>query len=121
MKESKDCQLFANMNEVNPSMDIDNKIFYSPIVVYSQQNIPLASVKFPLRGGGLDYRRGIWGSNQGTQEGKSNLSRETCPGKQSRSELHFTSGMWSQATLLDHNFSTRKSIQSFRIENPFSC
>jgi hypothetical protein len=32
-------------------------------VVYSQQNIPLASVKFPLQGGGLDNRRGIWGSN----------------------------------------------------------
>ena len=45
--------------------------------------MPLASVKFTPMGGELDNRRGIWGSNQGTQEVKSNLSRETCRGKQS--------------------------------------
>jgi len=49
----------------------------------SAQSMPLATVKFTPMGGELDDRRGIWGSNQETQEVKSNLSRETCRGKQS--------------------------------------
>ncbi len=51
---------------------------YKCFVVSSQQNIPLASVKSQLVGGELDDRRGIWGSNQGAPEGKSNLTREAC-------------------------------------------
>ena len=64
-------------------MDLVTERIHSSVVADSQQNIFFASVKFPLRGGGFDYRRGIRGSNQGTQEGKSNLSGEACRGKQS--------------------------------------
>jgi hypothetical protein len=99
-------------------MDIDNCSFHKLFVVISQQNIPLDSVKFPLNGGELDDRRGIRGSHQGTQKATQDLPRETCRDKQSRSEFHFTSGMWSQAAFLGHDFSTRKSVQSFSFKNP---
>ena len=63
---------------VNQSKNIDNESVYTLFVVNSQQNIPRDSVRFPLGGGELDDRRGIWRGHQGTQEGTSNLSRETC-------------------------------------------
>lgn len=58
-------------------------LFYKQCVANSQQNIPLASVKFHQQGDELDDRRGIWGSDKRAEEGKSNLSRETCRCKQS--------------------------------------